>query len=63
MAALIIPHNLSTGLIFLFSFYVVLVIGRYPFKHIAVTVLAFILGRRWSSALTRPSPTFSKGPA
>lgn len=43
MAALIIPHNLSTGLIFLFTFYVMLVIGRYPFKHIVVTVLAFIL--------------------
>ena len=41
MAVLIIPHNLSTGLIFLFTFYVVLLIGRYPLKHIAVSLVLF----------------------
>lgn len=43
MAVLIIPHNLSTGLIFLFTFYVVLLIGRYPFRHIVITVIGFAL--------------------
>lgn len=41
MAVLIIPHNLSTGLIFLFTFYVVLLIGRYPLKHVVVSWALF----------------------
>lgn len=43
MAFLITFYNLSTGLIFMFTFYVVLLIGRYPVRHILVTIGAFIV--------------------
>ena len=59
MAALIIPHNLSTGLIFLFTFYVVLLIGRYPLKHIVVSWALFAaLGAMLFTAYTLKPEAF-----
>lgn len=41
MFVLITPHNLSTGLIFIFTFYVILLIGRYPLRHIFISWAIF----------------------
>ncbi|MDD4820175.1 MAG: FtsW/RodA/SpoVE family cell cycle protein [Flavobacteriales bacterium] len=43
MFALIVVHNLSTGLIFLVTYYALLIIGLYSWKHIALSLAVFAL--------------------
>lgn len=59
MFFLITPHNLSTGLIFIITFYVVLLIGRYPIRHILVSLAAFaVMGLSLYGAYKASPETF-----